>query len=82
MKKRIENLLHDSRLDLLCASGRWSLKVMLKNLEDGYTLSAKQWTNLQWMEEHIKNIRPHLETLQVNGDNVPVLFVTEVQGKP
>ena len=91
MKKRIQCLLKDARLEGLMvtrefADAPFRLTIMLKDLEAGKELSFEQNSYLQSLECHIRIIHPHLETLTVNGEDVPVLFITEpvspIGGKP
>lgn len=73
MKSRIERLLKDSRLDVLIYTDSrfYGAKVKLKN---------GNVTNqfLDDIEKHIKNIDPHIEIIQINGENVPVEFITRL----
>lgn len=82
MKKRIQSLLNDARMDGLSvtpefATARYSLALMQKCLEDGKDLSLEQIKFLQRLEIHIRNIHPHFENLTVNGEDIPVLFITD-----
>lgn len=72
MKSRIERLLKDARLDVLIYTDSrfYGAKAKLKkgNVTDDY---------LDDLEKFIKNIDPHVEIIQVNGENVPVEFITK-----
>ena len=72
MKNRIESLLKDNRLDVLIYTDSkfYGAKVKLKN----GNITEKY---LDDMERHIKNIDPHIEIIQVDGENVPVTFITK-----
>jgi hypothetical protein len=76
MKEVIEGLLKDWRLAWLDPQAKFHLLNMLKSLEDGQELNREQNNYLQWIEEHIKNIDPHIEIIQVGGEDVPVQFAT------
>lgn len=84
MKELIEGLLKDERLDGLMvtrefATARFRLLTMLKTLDSGKKLSKEQLAYLHGVEKHIKNIHPHIEILQVGGEDVPVAFITDKQ---
>ena len=83
MRKRIESLLHDTRLDWLIvtpgfSNAKYSLTLMLQCLEEYNKLSVGQNEYLERIELHIRNIDPHTETLTINGDSEPVLFITHL----
>jgi hypothetical protein len=83
MKQLIANLLKDARLDLLMDTpefmgARGRLINMFGDLCDGKALSNKNINYLHEIVNHIKHINPHFETLQVNGEDVPVYFVTDL----
>ena len=82
MKDRIDNLLSDARLDYLMATSEFAtargrLAVMLEKLKDKKRLSQADKKYIAGAEKHIKNIKPRIKNILVNGEYVDVMFLTE-----
>lgn len=81
--KMVKGFLKNNRLVYLMGTPefmgvRGELLIMEEILEKGRTLSDKQIERLKQIELHIHRIQPHVEIIQVNGEDVPVQFVTKV----
>jgi len=70
IKKRCDSILKDRRLELLITQKEfYGIKAKLKKVN---------FTNdyLDYVETHLNKIDPHLQTITVNGEDVPVHFQT------
>lgn len=71
IEKRCMSLLQDERINYLVGQNEfYGLKAKLKkgNVNNDY---------LDYVEKHLNKIDPHLQTITVNGEDVPVRFVTK-----
>lgn len=71
IEKRCTSLLQDERINFLVGQSEfYGLKAKLKkgNVTNDY---------LDYIEKHLNKIDPHLQTITVNGEDVPVRFITK-----
>lgn len=86
MKNLINGLLKDERLDGLMVTheffvARDRLQIMRWMLNEGEKLSKEQKQYVKYVAKHIKNIRPHIEYMTVDGEeHIPVHFWTDLSG--
>lgn len=81
--KMVKGFLKNNRLVYLMGTPefrgiRGSLLEMEIILDKGGILSEEQIELLHQIELHIHKIQPHVEIIQVNGEDVPVQFVTKL----
>ncbi len=84
MLSRIIALLKDYRLDYLDFHARDNLQAFKEMIEEeGLTLNEEQINYINYCENHIKNICPHIVYMTINGiENIPVKFTTKFGDMP
>jgi hypothetical protein len=71
IEKRCDGILKDKRIELLISQKEFAgikSKLVKRNVTNKY---------LDYVEKHIKKIDLHYQTITVNGEDVPVRFVTK-----
>ena len=78
MIETIKGLLQDERLDYLARTPEFKqVRGRLLYMQEHPDLTDEQVFFIGRISAHIKNIHPHIKVITVNGEDVPVEFVTD-----